>query len=155
MRRFFADESVHRIAVCRGMFAVVTSIEDRTPYANAIEFIGSIRCRGGQIQSRILNKILRVFLRLIPCYYRMGSEELHLLRRISHERFLHAVANTVLCAVYLESPMLILFKNQSSRELDLTVLPRWIQRIIEKITVKPDYSLVCKYRPYSHIMPED
>jgi hypothetical protein len=154
---FFVDESGHRAIVCSGLYAIAINIEEGACSADAVRFSGGIRCWGQFEPSRprILNKFLSVFLKLIPIYYMLFPEWFYVSRRDSHERFLHTVANTVLCAFYLKSPSLIRFKDHSSTELDTTVLPRWIQRIILKVTVKPDYSLVCTYQRYSRILLED
>jgi len=153
MRKFFDREGLHLPLVLAGLFAVLNRIWF-SEHGNNITVDGHmLYCHRERLP--IYKKVLEVFVKLVPKYFGLKSEEYYLQDRLWHARYLRNVASIVLCACYAAHPFMLGHRNSENvNELDLTYMPQWVKRIIKKVIIRANHGLTCVYYGYSKIAEE-
>jgi len=155
MRKFFANQRIHRNWVERGMYAVVQRIIAQKNYRNCITFEGTYDLPYSTPRlPKLIADILKYFIVNVGKYYRTEPEETYLHSEREHHRFLRLVACTVLCAFYLVNPGLLYHEDAQGVRFDLSPLPEWVKRIIRSFRVRANGSLSVVYNHYHRIAEE-
>ena len=146
---------MHKDIVEKGLIAVVSRITKGSYEGDNFIFEG---CYKDLVkfpeQKNIIGGLVHSFMENVRKYYLLKSEEDHLESAESHHGYLRMVASTVMCAIFLIKPELLAYKDETRTDFDLTVLPWWVQKIVKRFLVYPDYRLFCTYYAYDMIAEE-
>lgn len=136
--------------VLQGLFSSTSS------NGGHIIYKGSIDLRSSCIYNPTnhFDTILRCFIFYSEQYRRLGPEENYVGDRGTHHRFLRVLVTTAACAYWLKFPASFDYNTPFDCSIDLTTLPAWATKVIKKVSITHNYSILFDYFSYEQISEE-
>ena len=153
--RLFASSRMHRDIIFRAAVTLVLNMFRSVCTDHSVLYDGLLLCYNPRFNdlSRFMETICMQFARLVSRYERLNDESAYLANKEDHERYLHLVAATAMCSVYINNPLLLKYEGDNSY-IDLSPLPWWIKKVIKRLSFPTYGSMDVRYHPYSKIEEE-
>lgn len=121
-----------------------------------ITYKGSLDLRDSRIYNpaRHFDTILRCFMFYSEQYRQLGPETDYIGDRITHHSFLRVTITTAACAYWLKNPASFEYSTPFDCSIDLSPLPLWAKKVIKKVIITTNYSILFDYYSYDQISEE-